>query len=169
VGQQEGGFPVGRLSWKSVLWRKIRYDTRKKRTTAGDKTICLPLTVEDNYEAFVKDTSGYREYLDHMIALYPELFPAGIEKGYRFHGFVESGKLHLTTRLASANQAVRAMALIWNFHPYCEKVQSRPPYSRSPFQDLNGFCYHEHWLRNLMIAASLNGRGTAKPSPHKLN
>ncbi len=71
--------------------------------------------------------------------------------------------------LASANQAVRAMALIWNFHPYCTKVRSRPPYSRSPFQDLNGFCYHEHWLRNLMIAGSLNGRGTAKPSPHKLN
>jgi hypothetical protein len=44
-----------------------------------------------------------------------------------------------------------------------------PPYSKSPFQDLNGFRYHEHWLRNLMIAASLNGRGNAKPSPHKLN
>jgi hypothetical protein len=71
--------------------------------------------------------------------------------------------------IASANQAVRAMALLWNFHPYCEKVQSRSPYSRSPFEDLNGFHYHDHWLRNLMIAASLNGRGTAKPSPHKLN
>ncbi len=69
---------------------------RKKRTTAGDKTICLPMTNEDNYEAFVKDTPGYRAYLGHMIALYPELFPVGIEKGYRFHGFVESGKLTQT-------------------------------------------------------------------------
>jgi hypothetical protein len=37
-----------------------------------------------------------------------------------------------------------------------------------PFQDLNSFRYRENWLRNLMIAASLNGRGTAKPNEHKL-
>lgn len=77
--------------------------SRKKRTTAGDKTICLPLTVEVDYDAFVKDTPGYRVYLDQMIELHPELFPAGIEKGYRFHGFVESGKLHLTTRRIRLN------------------------------------------------------------------
>ena len=70
--------------------------------------------------------------------------------------------------LATANQAVRAMALLWNFHPYCHKVQAMEPHSMSPFQDLNGFRYHDHWLRNLMIAASLNGRGTAKPVKHKL-
>jgi hypothetical protein len=78
--------------------------SRKKRTTAGDKTICLPMTVEENYEMFVKDTPGYRAYLDQMIALHPELFPVGIEKGYRFHGFVESGKLHLTTRRIRLNE-----------------------------------------------------------------
>lgn len=42
------------------------------------------------------------------------------------------------------------------------------PRSMSPFQDLNGFRYHDRWLRNLMIAAFLNGRGTAKPIKHKL-
>ena len=61
--------------------------SRKKRTTAGDKTICLPMTVEMNDEAFVKDTNRYRVYLNQMIGLHPELFPVGIEKGYRFHGF----------------------------------------------------------------------------------
>ena len=70
--------------------------------------------------------------------------------------------------LVSANQAVRAMAILWNFHPYCQKVQALEPRSMSPFEDLNGFRYHDHWLRNLMIAASLNGRGTAQSSPHKL-
>ena len=52
----------------------------------------------------------------------------------------------------SANQAVRAMALLWNFHPYCRKVQVLKPHSMSPFQDLNGFRYHDHWLRHLMMA-----------------
>jgi hypothetical protein len=36
------------------------------------------------------------------------------------------------------------------------------------FQDLNGFRYQDHWLRNLMIAASLNGHGTGKANKHKL-
>ncbi len=38
----------------------------------------------------------------------------------------------------------------------------------SPFEDLNGFRYHDNWLRNFLIASSLNGRGTSKPIKHKL-
>jgi hypothetical protein len=64
---------------------------------------------------------------------------------------------------ASAQQALRAMALLWNFHPYCRKVQARSPGLTSPFEALNGFQYHQHWLRNLLIASSLNGRNTGKP------
>ena len=71
---------------------------RKQRTTAGDKTICLPIQEGVEYEQLVEDTPGYRIYLDEMIAKHPELFPADIGEGYSFHGFVESGKLGLTTR-----------------------------------------------------------------------
>lgn len=69
--------------------------------------------------------------------------------------------------LVVAKQALRAMALLWNFHPYCRKTQALGTHSMSPFEDLNGFRYHDNWLRNLLIAASLNGRGTAKPLEHK--
>jgi hypothetical protein len=65
-------------------------------------------------------------------------------------------------------QAGRAMAMLWNFHPYGRKVQTKPPYALSPFEALNGFRYHDNWLRNLLIASSLNGRGTGKPVKHKL-
>lgn len=68
---------------------------------------------------------------------------------------------------AAAQQALRAMAMLWNFHPYGRKVQARAPHSKSPFEDLNGFRYHDHWLRNLLIASSLNGRHTGKPVLHK--
>ena len=68
----------------------------------------------------------------------------------------------------SANQALRAMALLWNFHPYCHKIQTLPPYAISPFEDLNGFCYHDNWLHNLLIAASLNGRHSPRQDKHKL-
>jgi hypothetical protein len=67
---------------------------------------------------------------------------------------------------AAANQALRAMALLWNFHPYCRKWQLIAPYVASPFEDLNGFRYHDLWLRNLLIASSLNGRGGGLPAKH---
>jgi hypothetical protein len=70
--------------------------------------------------------------------------------------------------LDAATQALSAMAMLWNFHPYCRKVQALEPHSMSPFEDLNGFRYHDHWLRNRLIASALNGRGTGRPVKHKL-
>jgi hypothetical protein len=67
----------------------------------------------------------------------------------------------------AARAELRAMAMLWNFHPYSRKVQQWDPFSRSPFEDLNGFRYHDHWLRNLLIASSLNGRNTGNPVPRK--
>jgi hypothetical protein len=61
------------------------------------------------------------------------------------------------------------MTMLWNFHPYGRQVQTQPPDALSPFEALNGFRYHDNWLRNLLIATSLNGRVTGKPVKHKLN
>ena len=63
-----------------------------------------------------------------------------------FHGSEASARLYL-----------RAMALLWNFHPYGRRTTTTTPGRRSPFKDLNGFQYHENWLRNLLIAGSMNG------------
>lgn len=72
--------------------------TRKRRGTAGDKTICLPIAEGLDYEQLVENRAAYREYLDEQIATHPELFPEGINEGYRFHGWVESSRQHLKTR-----------------------------------------------------------------------
>ena len=57
----------------------------------------------------------------------------------------------------SANLYVRSMALAWNFHPYGSKTLSQDPNRSSPFNDLNGFCYHENWLENMLVASSMGG------------
>jgi hypothetical protein len=75
-----------------------------------------------------------------------------------FHGTKSSMRLGL-----------RAMAMLWNFHPYGQKTLWRSADSLSPFEDLNGFRYHDNWLRNLLIASSLNGRGTGLPLQHKVS
>ena len=62
----------------------------------------------------------------------------------------------------SARLQLRAMALLWNFHPYGSRTKSDNPARSSPFQDLNGFQYHDNWLHNLLIASSMNGRRPGK-------
>jgi hypothetical protein len=65
----------------------------------------------------------------------------------------------------SAVGAGRVMALLWNFHPFCRKTQQRTG-CLCPFEQLNGFRYHDDWLRNFLIAASLNGRRSLTQLPH---
>ena len=57
----------------------------------------------------------------------------------------------------SARLAVRAWALLWNFHPYGPRLRHDHPGRSSPFADLNGFHYHSNWLQNLLIACSMGG------------
>jgi hypothetical protein len=57
----------------------------------------------------------------------------------------------------SARLMVRAMALLWNFHPYSERLRRNDPARSSPFCDLNGFQYHPNWLHNFLIASSMGG------------
>ena len=39
-----------------------------------------------------------------------------------------------------------------------QKTQHKYGPHASPFQQLNGFCYHKNGLENMMIAASIGGR-----------
>lgn len=80
----------------------------RKRTTAGDKTICLPLPERVVYDEWIEDSVGYRQYLDEQIAQHPELFPPEITQGYWLDGFVSSKRQQMKTRriLLKANRQV---------------------------------------------------------------
>jgi hypothetical protein len=58
--------------------------------------------------------------------------------------------------LMTAEYAVRAEALLVNFLPYCPRAAVAKQY-HSPAHKLNGFVYHDDWLHNLLISASLGG------------
>jgi len=62
--------------------------------------------------------------------------------------------------LMSAEYQIRAWALLHNFRPYCPRADIRLLYL-SPFHKLNGFVYHDDWLQNFLVAASLGGRYAA--------
>jgi hypothetical protein len=63
--------------------------------------------------------------------------------------------LHGTTK--AAEQGLRGRALIHNFAPSCPETVRESPGTRSPAERLNGGRYHDEWLRNLLVSASLAG------------
>jgi hypothetical protein len=64
---------------------------------------------------------------------------------------------HLHGQGETAELGLRAMAQQWNFHPYGRRVRQVSSHRQSPFADVNGFQYHDNWLHNFLIAASLGG------------
>lgn len=57
----------------------------------------------------------------------------------------------------SARLLLRAIAMLWNFQPYRERLRRRDETRCAPFCDLNGFQYHGNWLHNFLLASSMGG------------
>ncbi len=67
-------------------------------SSAGHKTICVPVPSEAAYRKLIRNGQTFRSFLDQRIAAHPELFPAGIANGYWLHDAIHSKKLNVTTR-----------------------------------------------------------------------
>ncbi|MEM1348111.1 MAG: hypothetical protein AAGI01_06130, partial [Myxococcota bacterium] len=65
-----------------------------------------------------------------------------------------SAQRHMRGSMETAQVTVRAHANIWNFHEYSARTRRKPGNQErhSPFHDINGFCYADNWLENLLIA-----------------
>lgn len=73
----------------------------------------------------------------------------------RMHGSDEAVELHS-----------RAWALLFNFSPYSpQAIQANGGEWHSPAERLNQHRYHDNWLHNLLVSASLAGYRHDDP-PH---
>lgn len=68
------------------------------------------------------------------------------DAGQHLHGTPEAGSRH-----------VRAWALLHNFRPWHPAVARANGGWRCPAERLNKHRYHDHWLHNLLVSASLGG------------
>ena len=66
--------------------------------------------------------------------------------------------------LKSANLSIRAWALIQNFAPFNPWTVKQKGHTSS-FERVNEFQYHDNWLQNLLISASLGGNRAGPPNP----
>jgi hypothetical protein len=80
---------------------------------------------------------GMNRYFDH---------------GQHLHGSVVACRLHC-----------RAWALLWNFTPWHPATSRENRGWRCPAERLNRHRYHDCWLQNLLISASLGGYRNSLP------
>ncbi len=59
--------------------------------------------------------------------------------------------------LASAEQGIRAWAILRNYQPYCSRTVGNKTQLVCAASELNGFKYCDNWLENLLIATSMGG------------
>ncbi len=57
----------------------------------------------------------------------------------------------------SAEQGVRAWAILRNYQPYCTRTVGKRTELVCAATELNGFKYSNNWLENLLIASSMGG------------
>ena len=77
------------------------------------------------------------------------------DQGQHLHGGREACRWHC-----------RAWALLWNFTPWHPATARENDSWRSPAERLNQHRYHECWLQNLLLSASLGGyRGSPPQNP----
>ena len=66
------------------------------------RSICVPFC-EEEYTTILADRQALRAYLHQTYQNHPQLFPAEMSYGFRFHGFVSSRKLNLDQRRIKLN------------------------------------------------------------------
>jgi len=71
-----------------------------------------------------------------------------------FHGSIPASEL-----------SIRGWALIQNFAPYNPRNVKKLDGDQSLAERLNQFKYHENWLHNLFISASLGGYRSPPQNP----
>jgi hypothetical protein len=72
---------------------------------------------------------------------------------------------HLHGGRTANTHHVRGWALLWNFTPWNPATTKDNAGWRSPVERLNQHRYHDNWLQNLLISASLGGYRTAPQKP----
>ncbi len=74
----------------------------------GDKSICLPVSSEEQYRQLITDNPNFRAYLLQIYTKHPEIFPPGMDEGFCFHDWVVSSQQELSMRRIKlkANQEV---------------------------------------------------------------
>ncbi len=149
-------------SMKSKLWRiyqgsnKKEFSQRFRRFYEWSLKQMLPNTVRSKIEKAKTNYLQYRQAYEQDGCYRTS---NQIDRLMNYQESILYSMQYFHGSIGSARRYLRAMALIWNFHPVCQRIAFPPKYDGrySSFEKINNFCYSYNWLENLLIAGSMNG------------
>jgi len=151
------------------LWNCYQAENRR-RFSQRVRRLCDWAKKVENVPAFMKDKlNKLRKKLNDYAGAYR--FAEAHRTSNMLDRLMQGMKRHLySTRYfhgkrQSAELNIRGWALIQNFAPFNPKTLRNQPDLQSPAERLNQFRYHQNWLQNLLISASLGGGHTPPQKP----
>ena len=144
----------------SKLWdcyeaeNKQSFSQRIRRLIDWCKKNDVPSVISDPIKKLRKNIAGYKTFYDfpkahrtsNMVDRLMQRMDRHLFSTQYFHG-----------SMVAAELSIRGWALIQNFAPYNPRTIKQHNGYQSPAECLNQFRYHENWLQNLLISASLGG------------
>ncbi len=95
----------------------------------GSKTICIPCT-EQEYMSLLENNERFKNHIDNLYQLHPEIFPNAFEEGYVLNGYTETSQKITNFRMRRikmlANKqvyAVRPSCIMPYMTAYTENVE----------------------------------------------
>lgn len=142
------------------IWNCYRAESKRSlaqqiRRLAEWATQHLPQSpMKDNILKLCKKKNKWMPHLDFPTAHRTSNMLDRLMRAMKRHAF-NSQQFHANRQATSKN--FRAFALLYNFAPSSKAAWDKDKKLLSPAARLNGFVYHEQWLQNLLISASLGG------------
>lgn len=144
----------------SKLWEcyrapnKVTFSQRVRRLLEWSETSKVPVVFLNPIQKLRKNIANYRVAYEHpganrtsnMLDRLMQRMDRHLFSTQYFHG-----------NLDSANLGIRGWTLIQNFAPSNPQTVKKHNGYKSPAERINTFRYHENWLQNLLISASLGG------------
>jgi hypothetical protein len=144
----------------SKLWdcyhaeNKTTFSQRIRRLIEWCQKNNMPSVIANPIEKLRQNIAEYKVAYDHpnahrtsnMVDRLMQRMDRHLFSTQYFHGSI-----------AAAELSIRGWTLIQNFAPYNPQTVKKLNGSKSPAERLNQFRYHENWLHNLFVSASLGG------------
>jgi len=141
---------------------KASFSQRVRRLYEWAKKTSIPCFITNKIKKLRNNIASFSIAYDHagshrtsnMLDRLMQRMDMHLFSAQYFHGFLSSAELN-----------IRAWALILNFAPSNPITIKKHNGAKSPAERLNHFQYHDNWLENLLISASLGGYRAPPPNP----
>ena len=152
----------------SKLWdcyhaeKKIAFSQRIRRLIEWCQKNNMPPVIANPIKKLRENIAAYKVAYDHPDAHRTSNMVDRLMQRMHRHLFSTQ---YFHGSMTAAELSIRGWALIQNFAPYNPQTVKKLNGFKSPAERLNQFKYHDNWLHNLFISASLGGYRSPPQTP----